>query len=70
MNTFQETFSDGQGAAAEAGNGRRPTMKQVAALAGVSLATVSRVVNGGPSVSPSWPRGSTRRSKCSATATT
>ena len=50
MNTFQETFSDGQGAAAEAGNGRRPTMKQVAALAGVSLATVSRVVNGGPSV--------------------
>jgi LacI family transcriptional regulator len=31
-------------------SGRRPTMKQVAALAGVSLATVSRVVNGGPSV--------------------
>ncbi|HEX6618043.1 MAG TPA: LacI family DNA-binding transcriptional regulator, partial [Solirubrobacteraceae bacterium] len=27
-------------------------MKQVAALAGVSLATVSRVVNGGPSVRP------------------
>ena len=34
------------------GEGRRPTMKQVAAVAGVSLATVSRVVNGGPSVRP------------------
>ena len=33
----------------EAG-GRRPTMKEVAAVAGVSLSTVSRVVNGGPSV--------------------
>ena len=32
--------------------GRRPTMKQVAAVAGVSLATVSRVVNGGPRVRP------------------
>src|ERR1700759_1604812 len=31
---------------------RRPTMKEVAAVAGVSLATVSRVVNGGPSVNP------------------
>jgi LacI family transcriptional regulator len=38
--------------AADAASGRRPTMKQVAALAGVSLATVSRVVNGGPSVRP------------------
>ena len=36
----------------ERGNGRRPTMKQVAAVAGVSLATVSRVINGGPSVRP------------------
>jgi LacI family transcriptional regulator len=35
-----------------AGSGRRPTMKQVAAVAGVSLATVSRVVNGGPKVRP------------------
>jgi LacI family transcriptional regulator len=46
--TPQETFSE----SAAAGNGRRPTMKQVAAVAGVSLATVSRVVNGGPSVGP------------------
>src|SRR5262245_403511 len=38
--------------AARGGEGRRPTMKQVAAVAGVSLATVSRVVNGGPSVRP------------------
>jgi LacI family transcriptional regulator len=38
--------------AGEPANGRRPTMKQVAAVAGVSLATVSRVVNGGPSVRP------------------
>jgi LacI family transcriptional regulator len=40
------------GRSGDAGNGRRPTMKQVAAVAGVSLATVSRVVNGGPSVRP------------------
>jgi LacI family transcriptional regulator len=61
MKTPRETFSDERGAqgagtgrrpAQAAGNGRRPTMKQVAAVAGVSLATVSRVVNGGPSVRP------------------
>ena len=51
MDTLQETFSE-HSPAADDGNGRRPTMKQVAALAGVSLATVSRVVNGGPSVRP------------------
>jgi LacI family transcriptional regulator len=32
-------------------NGRRPTMRDVAAIAGVSLKTVSRVVNGEPGVS-------------------
>jgi LacI family transcriptional regulator len=40
MDSTRETFS-GQ---------RRPTMKEVAAVAGVSLATVSRVVNGGENV--------------------
>src|SRR5918911_5207917 len=31
---------------------RRPTMREVAAVAGVSLSTVSRVVNGGAGVKP------------------
>jgi LacI family transcriptional regulator len=35
-----------------AGPGRRPTLRDVAALAGVSVKTVSRVVNGEPGVSP------------------
>jgi LacI family transcriptional regulator len=39
MHPNGETFS-------RPANGRRPTMKEVAAVAGVSLATVSRVVNG------------------------
>ena len=58
ISTERETFSDeaviaaGVDGGADGASGRRPTMKQVAALAGVSLATVSRVVNGGPSVRP------------------
>lgn len=52
INAMQETFSGPSGHFAAPANGRRPTMKQVAAVAGVSLATVSRVVNGGPSVRP------------------
>jgi LacI family transcriptional regulator, galactose operon repressor len=52
MEMLEETFSAERVGTADAANGRRPTMKQVAALAGVSLATVSRVVNGGPSVRP------------------
>jgi LacI family transcriptional regulator, galactose operon repressor len=47
MEAGKETLSE-----AARDEGRRPTMKQVAAVAGVSLATVSRVVNGGPSVRP------------------
>jgi LacI family transcriptional regulator, galactose operon repressor len=47
--TPQETFTTERPVSA-ADRARRPTMKQVAAVAGVSLATVSRVVNGGPSV--------------------
>jgi LacI family transcriptional regulator len=46
MDAIRETISE---AAAPRG-GRRATMKQVAALAGVSLATVSRVVNADPAV--------------------
>jgi LacI family transcriptional regulator, galactose operon repressor len=42
---------DGQPAAAPVEIGRRPTMRDVAAIAGVSLKTVSRVVNGEPGVS-------------------
>jgi LacI family transcriptional regulator len=43
MKTFAERFPS---------NGRRATMKDVAAVADVSLATVSRVVSGGPNVRP------------------
>jgi LacI family transcriptional regulator len=51
----EETFSESRetrSARDGSSEGRRPTMKQVAAVAGVSLATVSRVINGGPSVRP------------------
>src|ERR1700704_3803451 len=46
MDATNETIS----ALAGPRGGRRATMKQVAALAGVSLSTVSRVVNADPSV--------------------
>src|SRR6185503_5561943 len=46
MNTEKNSQTPGR----ETFSGRRPTMKEVAAVAGVSLATVSRVVNGGPTV--------------------
>src|SRR5215510_16324758 len=45
----EERGGDGRGGARA---GQRPTMLDVAALAGVGLATVSRVVNGKPGVSP------------------
>lgn len=38
--------------AQEAGNRPRPTMRQVAELAGVGIKTVSRVINGEPNVTP------------------
>jgi LacI family transcriptional regulator len=48
--------ADGIGGAAAAGHGGRPTMKDVAFRAGVALKTVSRVVNGEPSVTPETAR--------------
>ena len=44
-------MSAGGDGAARRGGRRRPTMREVAALAGVGLKTVSRVVNGEPGVS-------------------
>src|SRR3954454_10688026 len=49
MPPLSETFpaSNNHGPA-----GRRPTMREVAAVAGVSLSTVSRAINGDPKVAP------------------
>src|SRR3954470_6982874 len=49
MPLLSETFpaSNNHGPA-----GRRPTMREVAAVAGVSLSTVSRAINGDPKVAP------------------
>jgi LacI family transcriptional regulator len=49
MESSQETFS---GPSHNGGNGRRPTMREVAAVAGVSLSTVSRAINEDPKVDP------------------
>jgi LacI family transcriptional regulator len=45
--TFPESSGNHDGPA-----GRRPTMREVAAVAGVSLSTVSRAINGDPKVAP------------------
>jgi LacI family transcriptional regulator len=50
------TVNAAPSAAAPARYGNRPTMKDVAARAGVGLKTVSRVVNGEPGVSPDTER--------------
>ena len=48
---MSETFSDNGGMGGRP-PGRRPTMREVAAVAGVSLATVSRALSGDPKVNP------------------
>src|SRR4051794_16605741 len=48
MPLLSETFPSNNHAPA----GRRPTMREVAAVAGVSLSTVSRAINGDPKVAP------------------
>ena len=48
--TMSETFPDARDNHHAAG--RRPTMREVAAVAGVSLSTVSRALNDDPKVAP------------------
>src|SRR4051812_10873015 len=50
MTPFSETFPSG--ANGDRASGRRPTMREVAAVAGVSLSTVSRAINDDPKVDP------------------
>jgi LacI family transcriptional regulator len=53
MPPFGETFPNGGGTGGNHGPAsRRPTMREVAAVAGVSLSTVSRAINGDPKVDP------------------
>src|SRR5215210_6912784 len=62
MSPDRETFSGasderaaangGANGGAPGANGRRPTMREVAAVAGVSLSTVSRALNADPKVDP------------------
>src|SRR5215210_57485 len=62
MSQGRETFSGasnerggangGTNGGAPGANGRRPTMREVAAVAGVSLSTVSRALNADPKVDP------------------
>src|SRR3954447_7476813 len=52
MHPNSETFPEEPPAGALPAPGRRPTMREVAAVAGVSLSTVSRALNNDPKVDP------------------